>query len=465
MRPTAPIIVLACLVSSSAAAEPGKVFGQEVVEVEPLTDEEVVERRAGFQQMLDEKGWVQIDDQVRPAAIDGSFAQEPPPPLLQSGNPHRSTIYLNFLGLEGMSPGTNAAEDQSSCLQASMDWPGFVGNNDQAFALIDVFERNMEPYGVRIAYDVRPPKHLPYAMVMMGGLPSMLGLGGGVLGVSCSSDCADMWWRDTTFAFTDAINPNNADVLGTTALHEAAHAFGLAHIDDPTKIMNPFVSAGEVIWADECTPYNDATGGINCQGTHASFCDGQPAQNTHAELMAYFGPNSPDITPPEVTITGPEDGVQLAPGEAFTVTVDVSDDHDGFGWQLVVPELEQSVPAYTFEKEWTLSFPDDGEYTILVEAIDHDMNEGSDQITIFVGSAGPGDDGGGVDEGGSDDGADASGDDDDDDDDDDDSGDGTGDGGADGGVDDRGCRVGGETPERATWALLGFVPLMLRRRD
>lgn len=463
MRASVPIAVLACLVSSPAAAEPNKVFGQEVVEVEPLTDDEIEERRAGFQQMLDEKGWVQIDDQVRPAAIDGSFAQEPPPPQFQAGSPHRSTIYLNFHGIEGMSPGTNAAEDQSSCLQATMDWPGFVGNNDQAFALIDVFERNMEPYGVRIAYDVRPPKHLPYAMVMMGGLPSMLGLGGGVLGVSCSSDCADMWWRDTTFAFTDAINPNNAETLGTTALHEAAHAFGLAHIDDPSKIMNPFVSSGQVTWADECTPYNDATGGINCQGTHASFCDGQPAQNTHAELMAYFGPNSPDITAPEVTITAPEDGVQLDPGEAFTVMVDVSDDHEGFGWQLVVPELDQAAPAYTFEKEWTLSFPSEGEYTIRVEAVDHDMNEGADEIKVYVGAAGPGDDGG-LDEGGSDDAADGM---DEGDDDDDDSGDGT-DGGADGddgGTTDRGCRIDGDGPERAGWALFALLPLMLRRRD
>jgi MYXO-CTERM domain-containing protein len=242
----------------------------------------------------------------------------------------------------------------------------------------------MEPYGVRIAYDEVPPSHLPYAMVMMGGTSAMLGLGGSVLGVSCSSDCGDRWWRDTTFAFTANSSSNNASLLGTTALHEAAHAFGLGHIGDSSRVMNPFVGSANVTWATACTPYDAATGGINCQPTHDEFCDGG-AQNSHAELLAYFGENSPDVTPPEVTILSPEDGLELEVGGSVTIEADITDDHDGAGWRLVIPEADQEAVAFTFEKQWQLDNLPEGTYTLRVEAIDHERNEGSDEVTIYVG--------------------------------------------------------------------------------
>lgn len=377
------------LVLAVVGEEPATLFGHEVTGVDPLDAAALAERRAQFERGLAERNWIQIGDQIGPAGSDGGFAQPIAPASAWEMPPHRATIFLNFFGTDSLSPGTNAALDESSCLQSEMAWPGFAGTEQQALALIDVFEVQMAPYGVRIAYDVRPPPHLPYAMVMMGGSPQMLGLGGGVLGVSCSSDCGDLWWRDTTFAFTDAINPNNAEVLGTTALHEAAHAFGLAHIGDPSKIMNPFVSGGNVTWGDACIPYDDATGGINCIPTHDEFCSGG-AQNSAAELLAYFGENSPDVEPPTVEITAPADGTELEVGGSVMVEADISDDHEGAGWRLVIPEAGIESVAYTFEKGWPLGNLPEGVYTLRVEAIDHDRNEGSDEVVIYVGVAAPG---------------------------------------------------------------------------
>lgn len=368
--------------------QPQQLFGQPVKEVKALSAEEVEARRAAFDTMLQERGWVQIGDQVRPMGPDGDFAQPIAPQKAWEFPPHRATVFLNFFGA-AMTNGTNAALDQSTCVSGNIDWPGFNGTEQQALALIQVFETQMAPYGVRIAYEERPPAHLPYAMVMMGGSPQMLGLGGGVLGVSCSSDCGDRWWRDATFAFTDSINPNNASVLGTTALHEAAHAFGLAHIGDATKIMNPFVGSADVIWADQCTPYDDATGGINCRPTHAEFCDGQDAQNSHAELLAYFGENSPDTEPPRVEILEPADGLELDVGASVTVRAEVEDNHEGVGWKFVIVEAGQESVAYDFRKEWTLGDLPQGSYTLRVEAIDHDLNESSDEVTIYVGQSAP----------------------------------------------------------------------------
>lgn len=388
-RSSSALVALSVLlIAPQASAEgPRRLFGQPVKEVEPLSEAERARRAEVFQQGLAERGWVQIGDQVRPMGPDGGFAQPSDPAADWSSPPHRSTIFLNFFG-DTLVPGTNAALNESPCIMgAPLEYPGFSGTEQQALSMLQVFETHMAPYGVRLAYEERPPAHLPYAMVMMGGSPQLLGLGNGVLGVSCSNDCGDFWWRDLTFAFTDDVGNNNAEALGTTALHEAAHAFGLAHVDGPEHIMYPYVNT-DVIWGMECTPYNDATGGINCQATHDEFCGGG-AQNSHAELLAYFGENSPDVDPPVVEILSPADGTEYEVGANLTVEAEITDNHEGVGWRLVIPEVELEAAAYGFEKQWPLGGLPEGVYTLRVEAIDHDRNESSDEVTIYVGVDAP----------------------------------------------------------------------------
>ncbi len=386
---------MALLTAGSAAAfegddAPRTLFGKPVKEVAPLDEAEVARRAEAFEQMLDDRGLVRIGDQVLPESPDGGFAQPTDPVAVWTEPPHRSTIFLNFFG-DTLQPGNNADLNQSPCLGGELEYPGFGGTQQQALALIQVFETQMAPYGVRIAYEERPPGHLPYAMVMMGGTPGLLGLPGGVLGVSCSPDCGDAWWRDLTFAFTASPNVGNDDAeeLGTIALHEAAHAFGLGHIDGNTNVMFPFVTANST-WADSCTPYNTATGGVNCQFVHDEFCGDQALmQDTNAELLAYFGTNSVDMEPPVVEILSPEDGVELEVGASVMVEASVSDNHEGFGWKLVLPEAGQEAIAYEGETQWPLGNLPEGVYTIRVEAIDHERNEAFDEVTIYVGVEAP----------------------------------------------------------------------------
>ncbi len=384
----APVTLAMCVVASSASAEdePRMLFGHPVKEVEPLTAEETAQRQQAFEQMLDEKGWVRIGDEVRPMGPDGGFAQPTEPVADWTTPPHRSTIFLNFFGAT-LNSGNNATLNESPCVNTELEYPGFGGTQQQALSMLQVFENQMAPYGIRFAYEERPPEHLPYAMVMMGGSPGLLGLPNGVLGVSCSNDCGDFWWRDLTFAFTDDVGNGNAEALGTTALHEAAHAFGLAHIEGNDNIMFPFVNTN-VSWADGCTPYNDATGGINCQPTHDEFCDGG-AQDSNAELLAYFGPNSPDMEPPVVEILSPADGTEYDVGASLTVEAEITDNHEGAGWKLVIPEVGQESVAMAFEKEWPLGNLPEGVYTLRVEAIDHERNESFDEVTIYVGVDAP----------------------------------------------------------------------------
>ena len=82
------------------------------------------------------------------------------------------------------------------------------------------------------------------------------------------------------------------------------------------------------------------------------------------------------------------------------ICCEVSDNHDGAGWRLrVVREAGDDLigPAYHKEMSWTFDVPA-GTYEIYVEAIDHDGNEGSDMVTVYVGGGAPSDTSGNVDD-------------------------------------------------------------------
>jgi MYXO-CTERM domain-containing protein len=100
--------------------------------------------------------------------------------------------------------------------------------------------------------------------------------------------------------------------------------------------------------------------------------------------MAYFGPDSPDTVPPTVTMFSPTDGQQYKAGDTVHIEVEVSDDYEGFGWRLMVPELDQEQPVYNGQKVWDLPGPPKGVYTIRVEAVDHDRNVGFAEARIYV---------------------------------------------------------------------------------
>ena len=382
-----PLLVAAAPATSLAGDEPSAptLFGHPVNVPPPLTEEEAAKRRESFLRHLQDNDLVFTGDAIAPRAlVSGAHPQHG----VDIDEPHYATIFLNFFG--GMlTSGTNAAEMQSGCVGTTgVNYPGFTGSEPDALAIIQVFENAMEPYAVRVAYEDYPPQHLPYSMVMMGGTPADAGQEPGTLGVSCSTDCGDVWWRDTTLAFTE--QSGNPTTLATTALQEAAHAFGLDHIDGEEHIMYPFATFGTKVWASGCTPYNAATGPIGCGYIHEVFCPDGSSQNDDAELLAYFGPNAPDVDPPQVTILEPAPDTVLPSGGSASISAEVTDDHLGHGWRLrvVPPAGEEAISnAYQFETAWDLDFAGqpDGAYEIWIEAVDHDGNEGSAMVTLYVG--------------------------------------------------------------------------------
>jgi len=386
---TAVLLFAPATAVAAADGEPEQrtLFGQPVNDPREMTQDEIEARAEGFRALLEQQGQVLKGNQVLPkSALEPDLTQPTRPVEAWDEPVHRATTFLNFFG-GPLSNGGNASEGQSPCVQGKVDYPSFKGGEQMALAIIQVFKDAAAPFGLRIAYDAVPPKHLPYSQVMMGGQPQIIGLPNGVLGVACNLDCGDGWWRDTTFAFTE--ETNNVGILGTVALQEAAHAWGLDHIDGENNIMYPYATPGSKVWADTCTPYNDATGGIGCKYVHVQFCplqspDDPGSQNDVAELTAYFGVNTPDTEAPVVKLVSPIDGQLLAAGELLHVEVEVSDNFEGYGWVMQVPELKRELQAYYGEKTWDFPGVPKGVYTIRVEALDHDGNVGFAESKIYV---------------------------------------------------------------------------------
>ena len=293
--------------------------------------------------------------------------------------PHHATVYLDFEG--GMvTPGVDAAEAEGSCVEGEgFIYPGFPGTATQADAIGEMAQELLSEYGVRVVWDSPPPAHLPYARVMMGGRPEDLGLDPSRGGVACVIDCDDTWARDMAFVFAGQGNPGNAELLARTAVHEVAHTWGLEHVEGQGNLMSDFSTNEGQTFARTCV---SLSAGNECAEVHERFCP-PGEQNSHAELLALFGPNEPDTTPPTVEILSPEDGLHVPPGTELEVEVEVSDDFGGFGWKFAVPELSWEHVATNGETSLVLAFPE-GAFTIVVEAIDHDRNVAQDSVSVRV---------------------------------------------------------------------------------
>jgi hypothetical protein len=304
-------------------------------------------------------------------------------PAVAAADPRPATVFINYDGGH-LSGGDDSALDQLSCINGGFDHPAFFGSRALADQVTEQVRAILAPFAVRVV-DERPPEHLPYTMVMMGGLPQSLGFPAGVGGYACVIDCGDALSRETVLVFAETIREPRE--LAQTVVHEVAHSWGLDHVLASELIMNPTTSGAERMLGDGCTAL-DEPADADCLEQHAMFCDAPSMQDSVAELLAVRGPSEPDLAPPIVEIVSPRAGARVVPGELVRVEVVVDDDRPEFGWRLVVPELAWA--ARGSEAALELRFPP-GEHTVRVEAIDQAGNEATAEVRLMVGE-GAGDD-------------------------------------------------------------------------
>lgn len=377
--------------------------------------------------------------------------------------PRRGTIYLNFVGATLQSGSENSAENYSTIARSGHPYPAFTGGNAKAVAVAQAVAQDFARWAIRVVYDPRPRKVLPYTMAMVGGSYSdtTSGPAGGVAPI----DCEDYGQRNVCYSFT---NDQPATSQANVISQEVAHTYGLEHTYGADRIMS-YEGGGDKIFGSNCQQTFALAGqGNGCQGVNKCHCAIGDLQDDSLTIGFIYSPfEVPDVTPPEVALTEPPDGSVYQVGEEIIVGFEVGDDFGGYGWKLVIEdeagEILVDQPDYDRALEFSIVGLPPGTYTFTGEIEDHADHITTHSITVIVeGEAGT-TSGGVADTSGSsgdgavdptdagEDGSESGGS----------GGSGSGSGGADG--PDQGCACATDDID-APWWMLALVPWAARRR-
>lgn len=260
-------------------------------------------------------------------------------------------------------------------------------------AVIQATREDVVDFGV-IVVGERPPAGNPYAMVV-SGVPAG-GAPGGIGGVAPVIDCSNSNPNQTSFNF---LVGDSANIQATVIHQEAAHTWGLEHVDDETD--NLFPSAGGVSdprYQDVCSQVVadvqlNPTGAF-CNGVHTMFCNSN-FQNSYQEMLLLFGPTIPDEGVPSVTIDAPGEGEMIDYAANFDLTITLDDDRrpQVLATQIYFDDVEAADGSFVNS---TLTFPvtggdppsghglSNGPHTIRVDITDEAGNPASASVTFEI---------------------------------------------------------------------------------
>ena len=309
----------------------------------------------------------------------------PPPPLTSSApgpqaarGPH--LLYVNFDGaVLRRGCGNDSRHDCSTLADRFDGYVGpFVGNEHRRVSIIQAVRRDLVDFGVRAVIQ-RPPADTDYTMVLYGDLGTQE-----FAGIAPYIDCDNLWPNDTSFA--GAFQGSN--IGSTIILQEAAHTWGLEHVNAPYDNLHPFVAAATPSFRDTCNKIVSNTdlvevGGI-CSQVHQKFCD-PGYQNSYQELLYLFGPAVPDTSPPVLEITSPRDGSVHVLPTTLALAGTITDDLDPQYYDIVISQGgEQLYAGEAYELQLVLSGIPAGDYTLDVKIIDDGGNAGHDSVRFTI---------------------------------------------------------------------------------
>jgi MYXO-CTERM domain-containing protein len=334
-----------------------------------------------------------LSDRPRTHAIPAdacSFPDEVPPGIYEGDSrrggefPRRGTIYLNFTGGMLSTGGENSAENLSGIALTNHMYPAFGGGQALAVAVAQAVAQDFDRWGIRVVYDPRPRKLLPYTMAMVGGHHSDT-TAGPSLGVA-SIDCEDFGQRNVCYSFT---NNEPATAQANVVSQEVAHTYGLEHTYGGDRIMS-YEGSGDKVFGDNCQQTFALQGqGNGCQGVNKCHCGIGDLQDDVLTIGMIYAPyDAPDVTPPDITLTSPADGSVFAVGEEIVVGFEVDDDFGGYGWKLVIEDEAGEVLVDQADYDRALTFDivglPAGTYTFTGEIEDHADHITTHSITVVV---------------------------------------------------------------------------------
>lgn len=300
-------------------------------------------------------------------------------PPRAAGTPE--TLYINFDG--GVLQSGCGNDPRFDCSTIANLFDGYVGpydgNETQRISILQATRKDLKEFGVRVVID-RPPPDVSYTMVMYGDLGPQ-----DFAGIAPYIDCEDRRGGDTSF--TQGFGSSNTG--STVILQEAAHTWGLEHVDAEIDILNPFKSAGlNQSFRDDCfkivsdTDLTPTQG--SCNQVHTRFCE-TGYQNSWQEMNLLFGPAVPDTQAPLLEITSPPDESTFVLPSTIPLLGTVEDDLHPQFYTVEVYNGDQLI--YEGDRiglDLLLINPPPNEYDLRVVIADEAGNAAEDHVRFTI---------------------------------------------------------------------------------
>lgn len=285
----------------------------------------------------------------------------------------------------------------------------YSGDTATRAAVVQAMSNDVEDFALTVVGE-RPPDDVLYDMVMVGNwnpAPSE----GGFAGVAPTIDCWNTNKAETSFS----LDLGDASTVAKIVGQEAAHVWGLEHVDSASDILFPTVGGvADPAFEDECHHIVVIDGGIvdseaNCPEMHAANCDEPDTQNSYRDLLMVFGPPGADVTAPTLEILAPMANEAFASGASFDLTLRMIDDVPPQLFDIYASIDADAQGAMLGAAQWgpelvtPVSGLPDGEHFIRIDIADQQGNATTATVHFTIGIA-PVDTSGG--DSGSDDGTD-----------------------------------------------------------
>ncbi|MCB9716146.1 MAG: hypothetical protein H6712_19930 [Myxococcales bacterium] len=320
----------------------------------------------------------------RPSAL----TSDTPTAARELGTP--TTLFVNFDGVELGSCTPSNSKRNCHWYNTEKPFPPFSGTTQTKVSVLQAMRRDAADYGIRITGQ-RPPDSEDYTMVIYGGTEAEYG----ALGSAPPGDCLDQLPNQIAFAHVDGELNDWINGGATTALHEAAHSWGLDHIETEHAIMFPTGNNEPTAFLGECSRVVEdvalTPGEASCPDLNTELCGDPNAQQARATLEHLFGGPYVDVTPPTIELSEPHDGQYFQAPAEFEVVLDIRDDlhpqvYDAAFWLGDDPKPE-SKPFV--EDHFSVTQLPIGTWEFHVEMVDEAGHSARLDFTIEVGEDPP----------------------------------------------------------------------------